>query len=201
VTKTFPIAALVLLLSIPFSTDSFAQQPQPQPTPSAERPATPVSQRPVTPLDIEVVISRFQGDKKISSLPYSFSVNANGPETSLNMGTEVPVPNNVFAGGDKPGAPLRSFNYRSVGTSITASATSTADARFELRLWIDDSSVYTSADNKQNDPILAEMPVFRNFKSRNNLLLRDGQTRQYTAATDRVSGEVVKVDVTLRIVK
>jgi hypothetical protein len=35
----------------------------------------------------------------------------------------------------------------------------------------------------------------------NNLVLRDGQTRQFTAATDRVTGEVVKVDVTLRVVK
>jgi hypothetical protein len=41
----------------------------------------------------------------------------------------------------------------------------------------------------------------RNFKSRNRLLLRDGQTRQYTAATDRVNGETIRIEVTLRVVK
>jgi hypothetical protein len=45
------------------------------------------------------------------------------------------------------------------------------------------------------------MPVFRSFRSTNTLVLRDGQTRQFTAATDRVSGEVVRIDVTLNVVK
>ena len=34
-----------------------------------------------------------------------------------------------------------------------------------------------------------------------DLVLRDGQTRQFTAAADRITGEVVKVDVTLKVVK
>ena len=33
------------------------------------------------------------------------------------------------------------------------------------------------------------------------LVLRDGQTRQFSAATDRVNGEVVRIEVTLRVVK
>jgi hypothetical protein len=45
------------------------------------------------------------------------------------------------------------------------------------------------------------MPAFRNFKSRNRLLLRDGQTRQYTAATDRITGETVRIEVSLKVVK
>jgi hypothetical protein len=45
------------------------------------------------------------------------------------------------------------------------------------------------------------MPVFRKFSSTNMLVMRDGQTREFTAATDRVSGEVVRIAVTLRVVK
>ena len=45
------------------------------------------------------------------------------------------------------------------------------------------------------------MPVFKSFKTRNRLLLRNGQTRQFTAATDRVSGETVRIEVTLTVVK
>jgi hypothetical protein len=170
----------------------------------AQAPAPPAREVAI-PLEVEVVISRFKGDKRISSIPYLLAVNAGrGPETSLNMGAEVPVPVSTFTpsatGTDKP-APLRSFNYRPIGTRITATAAPVLDGRFELVLHIDESSVATTGTVDAAEPVLAEMPVFRSFQTRNTLLLRDGQSRQYTAATDRVSGEVVRVEVTLRVVK
>jgi hypothetical protein len=48
---------------------------------------------------------------------------------------------------------------------------------------------------------MAGGPVTRTFQSANTLVLRDGQTRQFTTATDRVSGEMARVDVTVRVVK
>ena len=45
------------------------------------------------------------------------------------------------------------------------------------------------------------MPAFRSFKSNFTVLLRDGQTTQYTSAVDPVSGEVMKIDVTLNVIK
>jgi hypothetical protein len=48
---------------------------------------------------------------------------------------------------------------------------------------------------------LNEVPIIRNFTSTNELTLRDGQSAQFTAATDRISGEVTRVDVTLNVVK
>jgi hypothetical protein len=35
----------------------------------------------------------------------------------------------------------------------------------------------------------------------NTLLLKDGQSAQLTSAADKISGEVLKVDVTLTVVK
>jgi hypothetical protein len=160
------------------------------------------------PLEIEVVISRYRADKKTSSVPYLLAVNAAAAparfETSLNMGADVPVPVVAFtpvpASGEKP-APVRSYNYRSIGTKITAAATPTSDGRFELVLGIDESSVATTGNPGATETLVPDTPVFRSFQTRTTLLLRDGQTRQFTAATDRVSGEVVRVDVTLRISK
>ena len=43
------------------------------------------------------------------------------------------------------------------------------------------------------------VPVFRSFGSSNTLVLRDGQSRQYTAAADRVTGESIRVDVALTV--
>jgi hypothetical protein len=160
-----------------------------------EKPAPP----PLVPLELEVVISRYDGPKRLSNLPYTLAVNTNNVPVQLNMGTQVPVPTNTFpVSGDSKPAPIIAYNYRDVGTKIQALAYRLDDARFGVELSIDDGAVYT---NPQTMPGLGQMPVFRTFNSRNTLLLRDGQTREYTAATDRVSGEVVKVSVTLRVVK
>lgn len=146
------------------------------------------------PLSIDVVVSRYQGEKKVSSLPYSLAVNANdnapGGVCQLRMGTSVPV-QSVGPG------PL---TYRDIGTNIDCSARAIEDGSFQLRLNVEDSSVYTGGQDASL-PKVEQMPVFRTFRSTNTLVLRDGQNRDFTAAADRVSGEVVRIAVTLRVVK
>ena len=63
---------------------------------------------------------------------------------------------------------------------------------------VSESSVY--ADDKQT-PNITGLPVLRSFQTTNRLILRDGQTNQFSAATDRVSGEVVRIDITLKVLK
>jgi hypothetical protein len=178
---------------------ALAQEPKPAPAPEPVTPRPPSRPTLAVPLEVQVVISRYQGEKKVSSLPYTLAVNANaGDGTQLNIGGDVPIPMTTFtpAGDGKP-SPLVSFQYKNIGTSINCRATSIDDGRFDLRVEIDESSVYTSGDGSKT----GESPSFRSFRSRNTLLLRDGQTRQYTAATDRVSGETIRIEVTLRVVK
>ena len=186
-----------------------AQTPAPvplnpeQPAPGSAPPAR-GAKAPAIPLEVQIVLSRYQGEKRVSSMPYVMAVNANGERGSLNMGAEVAIPNSTFAPSDasKP-QPIVSFNYRPIGTAIICGAITTAEeGRFELNISVDDSSVYLKEDSVAASPAaVSNMPAFRSFKSRNTLLLRDGQTRQYTAATDRVSGETIRIDVTLKVVK
>ena len=154
------------------------------------------------PIDIEVVVSRYQGDKKISSLPYSLAVSAGprGQETKLRMGANVPVPTTAFSpvSGQGPG-PLVSFNYQNVGTNIDCSARPLGDGRFVVEISVEERSVVQQPAGATTPASGA--PVIRTFEAQNNLVLRDGQTRQFTAASDRVPGEVVKVDVTLKVLK
>jgi hypothetical protein len=91
-------------------------------------------------------------------------------------------------------------SYRDIGTNIDCTAKTLDDGRFQLYVLVEDTSVYTDVDSG-SAPAAEQMPVFRSFKSRNTLVLRDGQSRQFTAATDRVNGEIVKIEVTLRVVK
>jgi hypothetical protein len=139
------------------------------------------------PLSIDVVVSRYQGEKKISSLPYTLAVNANeiappGGVCQLRMGTQVPVPSVVVSKGDIDES---SFTYRDIGTNIDCSARSIEDGNFQLRLTVEDTSVYANTQGA-TAPTIEKMPVFRSFRSTNTLVLRDGQTRDFSAAADRV---------------
>jgi hypothetical protein len=156
----------------------------------------------LVPLKLDVVISRQAGDKKVSSMPYSLWLTGNAPErqgTSLRMGVSVPVPTAVIQAKEKEGEkvePARSYSYREIGTNIDASANSAADGRFAVAITLNDSGL-----NTKTDAATGGAPLIRNFTSRFFLLLRDGQTATYTSATDPVTGETLKVDVTLSVLK
>ena len=155
---------------------------------------------PDTPLQVQVVVSRYQGDKKVSSLPYTLSVNPDNRKTSLRMGAEVPVATTVVgaaARGEKPAQPISSYSYRSIGTNIDCTANVAPSNQYRLSLDVEDSSVYP--DDQPRAP--KGVPMFRSFKLSNTLLLRDGQSSQLTSAADKVTGEILKVDVTLTVVK
>jgi type II secretory pathway component GspD/PulD (secretin) len=127
------------------------------------------------------------------------AVNSDNINSQLNVGANIPVPVTTFTPAGSDTKPLTSWNYQNVGTNIDCRVTATDDGRFDLTVSVDESTVVTNADGASGS--VAGVPVMRNFKSRNRLLLKDGQTRQYTAATDRVSGETIRIEVTLRAVK
>lgn len=162
----------------------------------AAPPVAVAQDRALVPLKVQLVVSRHNGDKKISSLPYTLWVSANGRiTTSVRMGVQVPIASSMIT---KEGA-VPSYSYRDVGTNIDCLAQSQADGFFVLEIKLNDSSV--SFDPKESGPTLKGIPAFRNFTSNFNILLKDGQTAQYASATDPLSGETVKVDVTLNVLK
>lgn len=173
-----------------------AQGAKPQEAKPDATPANAVG--PLVPLDVQVVINRFQGEKRISSVPFSLAVNANDRSaSSIRMGSRVPV-----VGTPQGAAPNTAVqvNYENVGTNIDCFARTADDGRFQVNLMIEDSSVYQNVEGSVA-PTAAGRPVIRQFRSQNTMVLRDGQTRQFSAATDRVNGEVVRIEVTLRVVK
>ncbi len=158
---------------------------------------------------LTLVFSRFQGEKKLSSVPYVVPFTANDIPTSIRMGTRIPIVSTVFSVG-APGAgsaatiPQSSYNYQNVGTEIDCNATTMEDGTFLVNLTVTDSSVYYP-DKSESAAAAASAttgaPAFRNFSAKFTALLHDGQTTQYVAATDPVSGQVVKIDATLNLLK
>ena len=168
-----------------------------------DKPAAPAKEAkaPVVPLKVQVVISRYQGEKKISSMPYALTLNA-GNRSTLRMGTQVPVmmvspaPAQVVDGKTIP--QVGPIQYQDVGTNIDCFTTALDDGRFLLNITIDDSSVYP---DEQAPGGAKGNPSFRSFRASNSMVLKNGETGQFTTATDKVSGEIVKVDVTLTVMK
>ncbi len=167
-----------------------------------EKPKAPAESKPVTPLKVQVVFTEFEGEKKISSLPYIFFVNAEDRPSrhgvSLRMGLRVPM---VTGGKDS------NLQYMDIGTDIDCSAQALDDGRFRLALTVRRSSVHSSAPDKKSpaettgEPRYGSQPIVRSFSSTLDLLLRDGQTVQSTAATEPISGRVLKIDVTVWVAK
>jgi hypothetical protein len=163
----------------------------------------PEKPRTLTPLKVQIVLTRLKADKKISSLPYQLGVTANdGSKTSLRMGVDVPVMVTTVKTGPDSAPQPTSWNYRSVGTNIDCRADSAASDSFRLQITVSDSSIHLEPrDGAQKGVIAADVPAFRSFNSTFTVLMRDGQTTQYTSAVDPINGEVTKIDVTMTVMK
>jgi hypothetical protein len=159
-----------------------------------------------TPVKVLILFTEYEGDKKVKSLPYTLYINAaDSPElkpgwTRLRIGNRVPV----YTGNN-------SFSYFDVGTNIDARAAHTGDGRFLLNLNLDRSSVEGNVLVPMQKPPETSVqetpsgsfrePIVRQFKSELDLKIREGQTVESTMATDPVSGKVLKVEVSISVVK
>jgi type II secretory pathway component GspD/PulD (secretin) len=190
---------LALAIALMFAQGLAAQDSQQSAAPS-NRPAPGAP----TSMKVSLVFSRYQGEKKISSVPHILWVTANdlNRPTSLRLGTQIPVPTTVTG---KDGEKSQSYSYRDVGTNIDVTAnTSPVEGAYRLSITITDSSVYypdQSEPAARSTTAATGAPAFRNFNSTFVLLIRDGQTVQSTAVTDPVSGQVIKLDATVNVQK
>jgi hypothetical protein len=152
----------------------------------------------VVPLKVTVVFSEYDGEKKLSSLPYALFLKAD--ESShfvgrVRMGVRVPI----WTGGKDS-----AIQYQDVGSNLDCFAQAAEDGKYMLDLSLERSSIYPNsseypaASKPEEQP---HQPLLRQFRANLALMLRDGQTTQNTIATDPLNGHIVKVEVTLNVVK
>jgi type II/III secretion system protein len=197
VTRHLQTLAFVFALALASTAVASTQEKEKVPPAAPQRALMPTPLN-VTPLKVQVVIGRYQGEKKLSSMPYTLTMNANN-HANLRMGARIPivmlamtnVPKDTPAGGP--------IQYQDVGTNIDCSSTALDDGRYLLNISVDDSSVYP--DDQPSSGGTKGNPSFRSFRAANSMVLRNGETGQFTTATDKVTGETVKVDVTLTVMK
>jgi len=176
------LSMLLALLAV-VALGAAAQEPKPKPDskPDALTPS-------VTPLRVQVVFSEYDGEKKVSSLPYTFTVNADErrarPGSLIRNGVRIPV---VTA--------KDQFTYVDIGTNVDCSATLQEDGRYKLQMTLDRSSVSSESSGGSGTPVI------RQFRVDLNPVLKDGQTVESVASTDPLSGHVYHVSVTLNVLK
>jgi hypothetical protein len=209
------IAFLCLLVAtaVGNATVALAQEP-------AAKPGVP-AMLPTISVRVDVVMSRFQGEKKLSSMPFSLLANAadardprlSGTRVSLRMGIDVPVgtatatenrttPTNGNTGNGSlaTGTTTTKIEYRSVGTNIDSSVNRIDETHFIVFVNVSDSSIY-SADGSAKDLKNTGPEAFRTFSTNNTATFRDGQTILFGVATDKITGETMKIEVTLNVIK
>src|SRR5262245_41883483 len=154
-------------------------------------------------LKIQVVFTEFDGDRKIGSLPYSFTAVGGGEdrggqyEASLRLGISVPIVTLTKDGESQT-------QYQDVGTNIDCRAWRLDEGRYKLTFNIERSSVYSPDGSAKAIPANTQsplQPVLRRYRGSFDLLLRDGQTADGPIATDPQSGRVLKTEVSLKVTR
>ena len=152
----------------------------------------PAPQAPAATIKLQVVLSRYDGDKKLSSLPYTLSL-VPGQPGNIRAGAEIAVPTTTM-GGDKA---MVSYTMQQVGSQIDATVTPTSDGKYNLKLSVTDRSVVTGAQAAQGG--MPNVPSFRNMVSTSQAIMSGGETMQFTASSDRAANETFRIDVTLTV--
>ena len=189
-------AAGIALIAAALAPPLAAQEPPPPPPPQASQPPGAAKTPAPIPLKVTVVLSRYQGEKRVSSMPYVLGVMASGwgagPKTTLRMGVDVPVTQTSDSAATASRCPSSSYNYRDVGTNIDCGATFDEASAGHLPARADRLRFLARPRHAEaaggDGTVVADVPSFRNFNSSFTALLRDGQTMQYTSATDPVIG-------------
>jgi len=168
------------MAAIPFAL-SFASVAQAQAQAQADK----------IPVKLLVVISTFEGDKKVSSLPYTLLATANGSEVTFQSGSNVPIPSSNGGGA----------SYTNIGTTLRCTVTTEAGS-FKVSINFSDKTVLssktlpTSANAPARNP---DYPTYHDVNYSSAVSIKDGETKQLISAPDKVTGEVLKIDVTLTL--
>jgi hypothetical protein len=154
-------------------------------------PANPQQSPAVIPAKLQIVLSRYQGEKRIATQPYTMLVTVDGRPTNLAIGAEVPVPT---------GLDQTAFSYQMqrVGTDLQAAVVPSENA-FQLTLTVTDRSHFINPKPEPGREKIGSIPTFRSLTTSSRAILANGETAQVISALDPASNETFRIDVTLTV--
>jgi hypothetical protein len=151
------------------------------------------------PIKVQIVFTEYDGDKKFSTMPYAFTVITDEKlggnySTSLRTGIRVPI--------ETEGKEQKT-TYMDIGSNIDCGIRTDDEGRFHLYLIFDRSALYPnkSAEGERLVANPGGLPVVRQFRTSENLILKDGQTSESLLSTDPLNGHTLRVSVTINLQK
>ena len=156
--------------------------------------------KPSLPIRVQLVFSEYDGDKKISSMPYSFIAIADervGGYYSTNLRTGVRIPVEIEGKDQKT-------TYLDVGSNIDCGIRSEEDGRYRVYLIFERSALYANSSSGEEKLEVSRpngQPLIRQLKISENFVLKDGQTVESLASTDPLNGHVLRVSMTINVMK
>ncbi len=202
------LAALFLVVCVPNLKAQDKPVTKPPDKPQTEKPRDDEYRFTRASLKVQIVFTEYEGDKKLKSLPYTFLVTTHTRDASGNakvrVGSRVPI----YTGGANG-----SLTYLDVGTNIDCSAMTISANEYQIflsleRSWVDgDVSVpiqgaaaSQTGGGESHTPQFPQ-PIIRQYRADLSPVLKDGQSLETNLATDPLSGRVVKLEVSISVLK
>ena len=159
----------------------------------------PKSAKPIIPMKVQIVFTEMEGEKKVSSLPYNFSVLVDDRPSgrySANLRTGVRVPVEVDGKDQK-------ISYIDIGTNIDCGIHEEEDGKFRVLVNFERSALFPNKTEDGERLVTPSngQPLVRQLRLSNELLLKDGQTSDMILSTDPLTGRVLRASVTINVVK
>jgi hypothetical protein len=138
-------------------------------------------------LRVQFQETRLRGESTTATRATTLALHADAEAASISVGSQVPI---AVAGKD-----ATTTLMKNVGVQGRAKVESLPDGRYRLNAHFEESSVLapsggaavTSGDN----------PILLVVRGESALVLREGETVPFASAVDPVTGEVVRVDLTV----
>jgi hypothetical protein len=163
--------------------------------PAEEGPETKPPKDPGPQVRLEVVMTRSQGDTVIARLPYTLLLSAGGSGARVYGGIQLPIL--VRHEGSN------TMMFKNAGGNVFARTWALEGGRFKVDLTTEYGGVYpTNGESATEEPdVSPAAPVLRSFSSNATITLGDGQSTVFSDSADPITGETVKTEVTLHVVK
>jgi len=152
-----------------------------------------------TPIKVQIVFTELDGDKRVSSMPYSFTVVSDERmggkySTSIRTGIRVPI---------ETDGKEQKTTYLDIGSNIDCGIETENDSRFHVYLTFERSALYPNKSGEGEKLVTnpGGNPLVRTFRGSENLILKDGQTSENLVSTDPLNGHTVHVSVTINVQK
>lgn len=185
----------ILLSTLSLAPQLCLAQPPPQEKVKSEEHA-----QPSIPIKVQVVFSEYDGEKKISSMPYSFTAITNeklGGYYTASLRTGVRIPVDIEAGAEQK------TSYMDVGSNIDFGIRTTEDERYHLYMIFERSALSPTSGAQTEKTQVSRPdapPLVHQSKASVNMILKDGQSSE-TVSTDPINGHSLHISVTINVIK